>query len=200
MKIVLALSVLAVAAAAPQGYGAPPQGYGAPVGGAAASQLPVYGASQGSAGAQSQDAQARTISEENINNGDGTYRFSFETDNGILREEEGDGTQVRGSYSYTADDGTPVEITFVADENGFQPEGDALPTPVPTEYPTPEVPATEAAAGSYSAPAAAAASYSAPAAAAASYSAPSAAAASYSAPSAAVASYSAPSRSYGGAF
>ena len=87
---------------------------------------------------------------------------SFETDNGISREEEGDGVQVTGSYSYTADDGTPVEITFVADENGFQPEGDALPTPVPTEYPTPEVPSTEAAAVSYGAPSSAAASYSAP--------------------------------------
>ena len=72
---VVALSVLAVAAAAPQGYGAPPQGYGAPVGGSAASQQPVYGAAQGAAGAQSRDAQARTLSEENINNGDGTYRF-----------------------------------------------------------------------------------------------------------------------------
>ena len=68
-----------------------------------------------------------------------------------------------GSYSYTAADGTPVLITFVADENGFQPEGDALPTPVPTEYPTPEVPSAEAAAsaaaGSYSAPDAPSRSY-----------------------------------------
>ena len=79
---------------------------------------------------------------------------------------------MRGSYSYTADDGTPVEITFVADENGFQPESDALPTPVPTEYPTPEVPATEAPRASYSAPSAAAASYSAPS--AVSYAAPAA--------------------------
>ena len=45
------------------------------MGGSAASQQTVYGASHGSAGAQSRDAQARTISEENINNGDGTYRF-----------------------------------------------------------------------------------------------------------------------------
>ena len=74
----LALSVLAVAAAAPQGYGAPPQGYGAPAGGSAsgrASQQSVYGGPQGASGAQSRDAQARTLSEENINNGDGTYRF-----------------------------------------------------------------------------------------------------------------------------
>ena len=67
----VALSVLAVAAAAPQGYGAP-------VGGSAAGQQPVYGAPQGAGGAQSRDAQARTLSEENINNGDGTYRFRWE--------------------------------------------------------------------------------------------------------------------------
>ena len=74
----VALSVLAVAAAAPQGYGAPSQGYGAPVGGPGSgptSQQPVYGGPQGAGGAQSQDAQARTLSEENINDGDGTYRF-----------------------------------------------------------------------------------------------------------------------------
>ena len=134
---------------------------------------------------------------------------SFETDNGISREEEGDGAQVTGSYSYTADDGTLVEITFVADENGFQPQGDVLPTPVPTEYPTPAVPSTEAPRESYSAPSAAQGSFSAPSAAQASYSAPSAAGTrnSYSAPSAAASSarssYSAPSaaavpsRSYG---
>ena len=74
----VALSVLAVAAAAPQGYGAPAQGYGAPVGGSAAGQQPVYGAPQGAGGAQSRDAQAKTLSEENINNGDGTYRFRWE--------------------------------------------------------------------------------------------------------------------------
>jgi len=27
----------------------------------------------------------------------------------------------------------------VADENGYQPSSDILPTPVPTQYPTPEV-------------------------------------------------------------
>ena len=75
----MALCVLAVAAAAPQGYGAPSQGYGAPAGGSGAgqfSQEPVYGGPQGAASeAQSRDAQAKTLSEENINNGDGTYKF-----------------------------------------------------------------------------------------------------------------------------
>ena len=44
-----------------------------------------------------------------------------------------------GSWSYTDGYGNPVKVTFVADENGYQPSSDILPTPVPTEYPTPEV-------------------------------------------------------------
>ena len=44
-----------------------------------------------------------------------------------------------GSWSYSDGYGNPVKVTFVADENGYQPSSDILPTPVPTEYPTPEV-------------------------------------------------------------
>jgi hypothetical protein len=38
---------------------------------------------------------------------------------------------IQGSYSYTAPDGTPITITYVADENGFRAEGAHLPTPPP---------------------------------------------------------------------
>ncbi|XP_037088878.1 endocuticle structural glycoprotein SgAbd-2-like [Pollicipes pollicipes] len=142
LRLIVAFAVLAVVTAAPQ-YSAPQQGYGAPQSSArGTAQGPVYasgGANLRSA-AQGRDAQARTLSEENINNGDGTYQFSFQTDNGISRDEQGDANQVTGSYSYTGDDGVPVSISFVADVNGFQPQGDVLPTPVPTEYPTPDVP------------------------------------------------------------
>lgn len=41
------------------------------------------------------------------------------------------GTVQRGSYSYTAPDGTPITVTWVADENGFQATGSHLPVAPP---------------------------------------------------------------------
>lgn len=38
---------------------------------------------------------------------------------------------MQGSFQYTADDGTPISLTYIADENGFQPQGAHLPTPPP---------------------------------------------------------------------
>nr|XP_033339433.1 larval cuticle protein LCP-17-like [Megalopta genalis] len=73
-------------------------------------------------------------------NPDGSYAFSYETGNGIKAEEHGQLKQlndtnsviaVQGSYSYSLDDGSPVALSYVADENGFQPKGDHLPTPHP---------------------------------------------------------------------
>lgn len=43
-------------------------------------------------------------------------------------EYKGDYTLVKkGSYQYTAPDGTPVQVTYTADENGFQPQGSVIP-------------------------------------------------------------------------
>lgn len=75
-------------------------------------------------------------------NPDGSYSYSYQTGNGIQAQEQGqlaqiskdeDAIQVQGSFSYTADDGSPIGLSYIADENGFQPKGDHLPIapPVP---------------------------------------------------------------------
>ena len=45
--------------------------------------------------------------------------------------KEAEGAAAQGSYSYTAPDGTPISVTWIADENGFRAEGAHLPTPPP---------------------------------------------------------------------
>lgn len=68
---------------------------------------------------------------------------SYETANGIRGQETGtlkrasspdtsDVIVAAGSISYTAPDGTVVDLSYTADdENGFQPSGAHLPTPPP---------------------------------------------------------------------
>ncbi|XP_016975762.1 larval cuticle protein 65Ag1 [Drosophila rhopaloa] len=67
------------------------------------------------------------------------YKFAVETSDGKSHQEEGQlkdvGTDheaivVRGSYAYVGDDGQTYTINYVADENGFQPEGAHLPRAV----------------------------------------------------------------------
>ena len=53
--------------------------------------------------------------------------------------EDDDSYSVSGQFSYTGPDGVTYTVVYTAGEQGFQPQGDHLPTPVPTEYPTPEV-------------------------------------------------------------
>ncbi|XP_076652891.1 endocuticle structural glycoprotein SgAbd-2 [Halictus rubicundus] len=70
---------------------------------------------------------------------DGSYTFSYDTDNGISVSESGrpQGTPqgqsevVQGRFSYSAPDGTPITVEYTADENGFHPQGAHLPTPPP---------------------------------------------------------------------
>lgn len=43
----------------------------------------------------------------------------------------GESGSVSGSFSYTGPDGVQYSVRYTADENGFHPEGDHLPTPPP---------------------------------------------------------------------
>jgi Insect cuticle protein len=60
----------------------------------------------------------------------------LETSDGVKREEEGvlknvgtenEALSVRGSFQFVGDDGQTYTVNFVADENGYQPEGAHLP-------------------------------------------------------------------------
>lgn len=74
---------------------------------------------------------------------DGSYVYSYETENGIKADETGslkkasspdsnDVIVAQGTFSYTAPDGTVINLSYTADdENGFRPEGAHLPTPPP---------------------------------------------------------------------
>nr|XP_027224940.1 cuticle protein AMP1B-like [Penaeus vannamei] len=71
----------------------------------------------------------------------GVYSFEFETGNGIKREEQGAPRGPSGAVAmqggcFTFPDGSPADVTFVADDAGFRVESDLLPTPHPLP-PTP---------------------------------------------------------------
>ncbi|KAG7298551.1 hypothetical protein JYU34_018190 [Plutella xylostella] len=71
-------------------------------------------------------------------NPDGSYKWALQTEGGIFHEQRGSqappggaGEVVEGQYQYTAPDGQIIRLLYKADENGFHPVGDHLPTPPP---------------------------------------------------------------------
>ncbi|XP_028163694.1 endocuticle structural glycoprotein SgAbd-8-like [Ostrinia nubilalis] len=106
MKTIVFLGLLAVAVAAPQGQTEP---------------IPI-------------------LRQESDISPDGSYSFSYETGNGIVAQEKGSlkdvgaeepALQVEGQVQYPSDDGSNIQLTYVANENGYQPQGAHLPTPPP---------------------------------------------------------------------
>ncbi|XP_034658678.1 endocuticle structural protein SgAbd-6 [Drosophila subobscura] len=80
--------------------------------------------------------QATILRYDNENIGTDGYNFGYETSDGVTRQEQAElknaGTDhealsVRGSVSWVAPDGQTYTLHYIADENGFQPQGDHLP-------------------------------------------------------------------------
>ncbi|XP_034658672.1 larval cuticle protein 65Ag1-like [Drosophila subobscura] len=76
------------------------------------------------------------IVRQNSDVGVESYNYGLETSDGTKKEEKGElknlghedeAIVVHGSYSFVADDGVTYTVTYVADENGFQPSGAHLP-------------------------------------------------------------------------
>ncbi|XP_050445035.1 larval cuticle protein 65Ag1-like, partial [Cataglyphis hispanica] len=64
------------------------------------------------------------------------YNYNYNTDTGIQAQEHGhlnnvgtdqEAIEVRGSYSYNDNEQNTFQVSYVANENGFQPEGAHLP-------------------------------------------------------------------------
>ncbi|CAH1644287.1 unnamed protein product [Spodoptera littoralis] len=84
------------------------------------------------------DKAANVLRYDNNINPDGSYSYALEIDNGIAAAAQGSPKDFggnppvvpvvsQGSFSWTSPEGQPIVITYVADENGYQPSGDALP-------------------------------------------------------------------------
>ncbi|XP_042893854.1 cuticle protein AMP1A-like [Penaeus japonicus] len=129
MKTVIFACLIAVAVAAPQyAYETPAPTPDAP----SASIHNGYGAAT---------EVVPILKDDRIQEDDGRYSVDVETGNGIKLTESGspdgpEGSVIKaGQYEYTAPDGTLVQLKFVANENGFQPQSDLL--PVAPEFPHP---------------------------------------------------------------
>ncbi|XP_034483521.1 larval cuticle protein 65Ag1-like [Drosophila innubila] len=64
------------------------------------------------------------------------YKYAWETSDGQSAQEQAElknlGTEqeaisAKGSYSFVGDDGLTYTVNYIADENGFQPQGAHLP-------------------------------------------------------------------------
>ncbi|KAJ8731541.1 hypothetical protein PYW07_004705 [Mythimna separata] len=88
------------------------------------------------------EKDAQVLSNEYERTDEGNYKAFYKTENGISAESTGVlkavgkdevAQEVSGSYSYPGPDGQPIEVTYLANENGFQARGAHLPTPPPAE-------------------------------------------------------------------
>ncbi|XP_017121857.1 larval cuticle protein 65Ag1-like [Drosophila elegans] len=77
-----------------------------------------------------------SIVKSNSDVGPESFKYDWETSDGQSAQaagqlknigSENEAISVQGSYKFVADDGVTYEVTYIADENGFQPQGAHLP-------------------------------------------------------------------------
>ncbi|XP_064089674.1 cuticle protein AMP4-like [Macrobrachium nipponense] len=73
----------------------------------------------------------------------GAHSSDFEAENGIVFQFSGSegalgGANMIGSWSYPLEDGSIASVSFVADENGFQPQSSLLPVAPAFPHPIPQ--------------------------------------------------------------
>lgn len=79
--------------------------------------------------AANSDTVTKYASQVNI---DGTYGFDIAQTSGLEFKEVGlGGHYAKGGYQYISPEGQHVSVVYTADENGFHPESELLPTPPP---------------------------------------------------------------------
>lgn len=81
-------------------------------------------------------SNAQILRYENENIGIDGYKFAYETSDGVSRQEEAElknagseneAMSVRGSVTWTSPEGQVFTLNYIADENGYQAQGDHLP-------------------------------------------------------------------------
>ncbi|XP_042222869.1 cuticle protein AMP1B-like [Homarus americanus] len=82
------------------------------------------------------DKDATILLDERSDQGDGNFRYEFETSNGIYTQKTGtpgsEGqSNHQGAFRFTLEDGTIAEVSYIADEYGYQPSSDLLPVGPP---------------------------------------------------------------------
>ncbi|XP_050309397.1 endocuticle structural glycoprotein SgAbd-2-like isoform X1 [Anthonomus grandis grandis] len=125
MFLIMLACLLATTVAAPQTYRQQQQGY------------------------KSNQPAVPIVSESNEINPDGSFSYSYVSGDGTQAQAQGyikkvgpkntEAEVISGSYSYTAPDGTPITVNWIADENGFRAEGAHIPTLPPVEPRRPSV-------------------------------------------------------------
>ncbi|CAD7013191.1 endocuticle structural glycoprotein SgAbd-3 [Ceratitis capitata] len=84
--------------------------------------------------------EVQLISNEAMVEYDGKFHYHYELGDGSKASQDGvlknvdpehQGESIEGKFAFVGDDGKEYLVSYIADENGYQPIGDHLPTPPP---------------------------------------------------------------------